>query len=89
MTDPSPVTTVLAGFPDPIAPFPAWSLFLLFILLLAQGLFLFLDGRRNGIRLYWVWALWSLTTCPLPSVLYWFLVRRKHIRKHLPPPSAQ
>ncbi len=80
MKDSDSIGFALRGLSDVIKPYPVWSLALLFILLLAQGLFLFFDGRRHGIRYYWLWALWGLTTCPMPSILYWFLVRRKHKR---------
>ncbi len=80
MQDFGSVSFALKGLSDAIQPYPIWSLALLFILLLAQGLILFFDGRRHGIRFYWLWALWGLTTCPMPSILYWFLVRQKHKR---------
>ncbi len=58
-----------------------WQLILVLLLVFSQGLFLFFDGRKHGIRYYWIWAIWGMTTCPVPFVLYWFLVRRKKSRK--------
>ena len=78
MKDPGTASSDLNAMTASLSQWPLWSLVLLCILLLSQGLFLFWDGRKHGVRHYWVWALWGLTTCPLPSILYWFLVRKKH-----------
>ena len=62
---------------DGAATLTLWQLLLVLALLVLQGFFLFFDGRRRGVRGYWLWALWGLTTCPVPFLLYWFLARRK------------
>ncbi len=60
-----------------LSDLPAWSLVLLCVLLLTQGILLFLDGRRRGIRGYWAWALWGCISFPLPTVLYLLIARRR------------
>jgi len=66
-----------------------WQLLLTLLLVVAQGVFLFFDGRKQGVRYYWFWALWGLTTCPVPFLLYMVLVRgkRKSIRAQSSPQS--
>lgn len=65
-----------------LSDMPAWSLVLLCVLLLTQGIFLFLDGRKRGIRGYWAWALWGCLSFPLPSVLYLLLARKIHRKRN-------
>ncbi len=61
-----------------LSDLPVWSLVLLCVLLLTQGLLLFLDGRKRGVRGYWAWALWGCLSLPLPTILYLLIARRKH-----------
>jgi len=48
---------------------PIWVWLLLFLTLLTQGIFMFLDARRRGRRA-WLWGLWGLMNFPLPLVVY-------------------
>lgn len=60
---------------------PVWLVVLLILLVLTQGIFLFLDARRKGLGKWaWFWGIWGSTTLPLPSLLYWLLVIRHRRR---------
>ncbi|MDF2927387.1 MAG: hypothetical protein K0R57_6301 [Paenibacillaceae bacterium] len=43
--------------------------------LLAQGLYLFIDARKRG-RYPWLWGLWGLIQAPTPLVVYLIVVRK-------------
>jgi len=45
------------------------------VVLLIQGSWLFLDARKRGAS-PWLWGLWGLIQCPMPLIVYWFVVRR-------------
>lgn len=52
------------------------------ILVLSQGLFLFMNAKKRGLgKMAWFWGLWGSTTMPLPIVLYWFIVIRPKRKK--------
>lgn len=60
---------------------PRWyAIAICAVLALIQGTWLFLDARRRG-KYPWLWGLWGLTTIPMPSLLYFFLVVRRE-RRH-------
>ncbi|MFB4160318.1 transcriptional regulator [Geomicrobium sp. JSM 1781026] len=48
---------------------PIWLLTILFIALLTQGTYLFVNARRNG-RMYWFWGIWGMLSLPMPLIVY-------------------
>lgn len=59
---------------------PWYAITVLAILAMTQGTWLFLDARRRG-KYPWLWGLWGLTTIPMPSLLYFFLIVKPDLRK--------
>ncbi|MCC3355391.1 sigmaY antisigma factor component [Bacillus sp. REN16] len=49
------------------------------IIVLIQGLWLFLDARKRGHN-YWFWGIWGLIQTPLPLILYLIFARKIYRR---------
>lgn len=57
---------------------PLGVIIVAFVLVLIQGIWLFLDARKRGLgKRAWFWGIWGSTTMPLPLLLYWIFVIRK------------
>lgn len=50
------------------------------IIVLIQGLWLFLDARKRGHN-YWFWGIWGLIQTPLPLIFYFIFARKIYRRK--------
>jgi hypothetical protein len=46
-------------------------------ILLAQGLYLFIDARKRE-HYPWLWGLWGLIQAPTPLIVYLIVVRKIH-----------
>ncbi|WP_099353346.1 sigmaY antisigma factor component [Fredinandcohnia onubensis] len=55
-------------------------LFVVVIIVLIQGLWLFLDARKRGHN-YWFWGIWGLIQTPLPLIFYLIFARKIYRRK--------
>lgn len=53
---------------------------LLAIILLSQGIFLFVDARKRGLHA-WFWGIAGLVQFPLPILVYYILIMRKNKKK--------
>jgi hypothetical protein len=60
---------------------PIWAIPLILVIVLTQGVLLFLDARKHHSRWYWFWGLWGCTTFPMPTLLYLIFDRKVFIRK--------
>ncbi|MEH7381532.1 sigmaY antisigma factor component [Bacillus sp. JJ1533] len=49
------------------------------IIVLIQGLWLFLDARKRGHN-YWFWGIWGLIQTPLPLIFYLIFARKIYRR---------
>ncbi|WP_106766961.1 hypothetical protein [Paenibacillus faecalis] len=71
---------------NPIETTPVWVLVGMTILVLCQGVWLFIDSKKRGLgKMSWFWGIWGSTTMPLPLLLYWLIVirpRRKNTKSH-------
>lgn len=47
---------------------------MLIVILLLQGGWLFFDARRHS-RYPWLWGVWGLLQCPVPTIVYLIAVR--------------
>lgn len=58
-----------------------WPMALLLVaILLAQGIWLFVDARGRN-RWMWLWGLWGLMQFPMPIIAYLIFVRKIWRRK--------
>ncbi|WP_379970374.1 transcriptional regulator [Ectobacillus sp. sgz5001026] len=53
---------------------------LLAIILLSQGIFLFVDARKRGLHA-WFWGIVGLVQFPFPILIYYILIMRKNKKK--------
>lgn len=54
---------------------PIWGWVVIVALMLAQGIWLFLDAWKHDKR-PWLWGILGLVQFPLPILFYWFFVRK-------------
>ncbi|RIX50756.1 sigmaY antisigma factor component [Paenibacillus nanensis] len=52
-----------------------WFWALIAAILLTQSTWLFLDARKRD-SMPWFWGIWGLIQFPLPTILYWLIVRK-------------
>ncbi len=50
------------------------------LILLTQGILLFLDAGRKGAN-RWFWGIWGLIQIPMPALLYWLFVIRPYQKR--------
>ncbi|SDB83788.1 hypothetical protein [Shouchella lonarensis] len=55
---------------------PLWGWVVIPLLLLAQGVWLFMDASKHG-RHPWLWGVLGLVQLPLPILVYYFFVRKQ------------
>lgn len=79
----SPIEQQYSSFSEAMSHLPWWLLTLLFVLLFTQSAIIFFRGRAIGIKGYWALAIWGLTTCPMPILLFWFISHRKKSRAQI------
>ena len=65
----------MSGLQTEMPPLPWYGWAGLAALVLAQGIWLFVDARKRG-SFPWFWGVWGLISFPLPSLLYLIFVRK-------------
>jgi cytochrome bd-type quinol oxidase subunit 2 len=59
---------------------PVYSWILVAAILLTQATWLFIDARKRNAN-QWFWGIIGLIQCPVPLILYLFIVRKIYKRK--------
>lgn len=65
--------------PNQDLPLYAWILIVL--VLLTQGIWLFINARKHG-HLFWFWGIWGLIQFPLPLFFYYIFARKIFKRRN-------